>query len=185
MSSAPRSTRQLYLFYLGGTAGRSNIEVHDVQFAAVRRVPDAYPSLRDAWFGDPASLHLDAYAPVLWADGHDVSLAPTPDPSGLALFFVNMGGYRHGVMAEQHDFGLFVARDAAGAKAKARRSLLAGVEQLHKDDVREVDNCLLLAQVDGLHVHLLPNPHGTPLAPARQGYRRIGAEAEARSGTLF
>lgn len=185
MSPAPRSNRRLHLFYIGGTAGRSNIEVHDVQFAAIRHIPDAYPSLRDAWFGDPASLHLDGYAAVLWADGFDVALAPEPDPSGFKLFFVNMGGYRRGVLAELHEFGLFVAHDAAGAKAKARRTLLAGAEQRHKDDLREVDNCLLLAQVDGLFVHLSPNPAGTPMTPEWQGYRPIAREADGQAGALF
>lgn len=185
MPTTPRSSRRLYLFYIGGTAGRSNIEVHDVQFAAVKRIPDAYPSLRDAWFGDPSSLHLDGYAAVAWADGFDVTLAPAPDPSGWKLFFVNMGGYRRGVLAELHEFGLFVARDAAGAKTKARQHLLAGAEQLHKDDLREVDNCLLLAQVDGLFVHLSPNPHGTPMTLQWQGYRLIGREEDPRAGGLF
>ena len=185
MRPAPRSNRRLYLFYIGGTAGRSNIEVHDVQFAAVRHVADAYPSLRDAWFGDPSSLHLDGYAPIVWADGFDVSLAPEPDPSGLTLFFVNMGGYRPGVLPEQHEFGLFVARDPAGAKARARRSLLDGAGQRHKDDLREVDNCLLLAQVDGLFVHLAPNPNGTPMTPEWQGYRSIARDEDPQAGALF
>ncbi|PHM29387.1 hypothetical protein Xbud_00846 [Xenorhabdus budapestensis] len=38
---------QLYMFYLGGNAGKSNIEVHDVQFVAVNKIEEAYPVLRD------------------------------------------------------------------------------------------------------------------------------------------
>ena len=173
MPTPPLRSKQLYQFYVGGTAGRANIELHDVQFAAVSRVQDAYPALREAWFGDPGSLHLDGYTPITWADGFDVHLAPGPDPSGLTLFFVNMGGYRADSLAELHEFGLFVAADAAGAKAKGRRSLLQGARQLHKDDLREVDNCLALGAFGELHIHLRPNPSGCPPRPEWQGYRPI------------
>lgn len=173
-------SRHLYQFYIGGTAGRANIELHDVQFAAVSRVQDAYPALREAWFGDPGSLHLDGYMRIDWADGFDVHLAPEPDPSGLTLFFVNMGGYRADSLAELHAFGLFVAADAAGAKTKARRSLLQGAQQLHKDDLREVDNCLALGEFGGLHVHLQPNPSGTQPHPEWQGYRPIARKINIR-----
>ncbi|WP_197056420.1 MULTISPECIES: DUF1543 domain-containing protein [Xenorhabdus] len=65
---------QLYMFYLGGNAGKSNIEVHDVQFVAVNKIEEAYPVLRDVWFGDKDKLHLDGYMPVTWADGYDCLL---------------------------------------------------------------------------------------------------------------
>lgn len=174
MPTASLFPPRLYQFYIGGKAGRANIELHDVQFAAVARVQDAYPALREAWFGDPSSLHLDGYVDITWADGFDVRMADGPDPSGLTLFFVNMGGYRKDTLAELHEFGLFVAADAAGAKAKARRQLLQGADQLHKDDLREVDNCLALSDFNGRQVHLTPNPSGTAPKPEWQGYRPIG-----------
>lgn len=31
----------LYMFYVGGNAGKSNIEVHDIQFVAARKPNDA------------------------------------------------------------------------------------------------------------------------------------------------
>lgn len=166
--------KQLYMFYIGGNAGRSNIEVHDIQFVAAAQVEDAYPALRTAWFGDADKLHLDGYMPVTWVGGFDVRLADTPCTSGLRLFFVNMGGYRSDTLAELHDFGLFVAADAESAKAQAKATLLAGVDQLHKDNLKDVDNCLALGTIDGLHVQLTPNPSGQPDRPAWQGYRPIG-----------
>jgi hypothetical protein len=35
----------LYMFYLGGNAGKSNIEVHDVQFVAAEKPEQAWPLL--------------------------------------------------------------------------------------------------------------------------------------------
>ncbi len=167
----------LYLFYVGGNAGKSNIEVHDVQFAAVANVEDAYPLLREAWFGDKDKIHLDGYTTVTWVDGYDITLTSTPSSQAERLYFVNMGGYVADSLAEVHAFDLFVARNAEEAKEKAKKTLLCGMAQQHKDNLKDVDNCLVLSAIGGYHVHLSPNPNGTPAKPLWQGYRPIGIPA--------
>ncbi len=176
-----QDARQLYMFYVGGRAGRSNIEVHDVQFAAVAQVEEAYPALRQAWFGDADSLHLDGYLRVRWVGGFAVSLGASPCSSGLRLYFINMGGYQPEQLAELHAFGLFVAADEAAAKAMARTQLLAGTRLRHKDDLMEVDDCLALREVDGLYVQLHADPQGRADPPEWQGYRPISAARLARA----
>lgn len=162
------------MFYLGGSAGRANIEVHDVQFVACHDVAQAIPALKAAWFGHPDKLHIDGYQCLNWADGHDIALAPhAADNGGLRLYFVNVGGYLPQQLAEQHAFGLFVAPSADAAKHKAKAALLPGHDQAHKDNLKTVDDCLLLAEVGGWHVTLTPNPHGQPLPPRMQGYHPI------------
>ncbi|CDL86612.1 conserved hypothetical protein [Xenorhabdus cabanillasii JM26] len=52
--------------------------------------------------------------------------------------------------------------------------MLTGYGQLHKDNLKDVDDCLLLGQVSGYHVHLTGNPYGQPDKPEWQGYRPIG-----------
>jgi hypothetical protein len=162
------------MFYLGGNAGKSNIEVHDIQFAAVERPEDAWDRLRAAWFGDKDKVHLDGYSHVSWADGYDVVLSSEPADSDMHLYFVNVGGYRLDSLAELHEFDFFVARDAQGAKAKALETLLTGASQKHKDNLKDVDNCLLMDKVGDFHIHLCPNPHGRRWLPAWQGYQPIG-----------
>ncbi len=166
----------LYMFSLGGNAGKSNIEVHDIQFVVADSVDAALPALRDAWYGDADKVHLDGYQRVTWVDGYDVRLASTPDQGSLRLWFVNVGGYAPHTLAELHDFDLFVAEDAAGAKQQALGRLLVGVDQQHKDNLKDVDNHLLLDQLQGYHIHLVPNPQGQPDRPDWQGYRPIGIE---------
>ncbi|MCD8547039.1 MAG: DUF1543 domain-containing protein [Aeromonadaceae bacterium] len=163
----------LYQFYLGGHAGRANLEIHDLQFVVAESVEDAIPHLQSAWFGDPAKLHLDGYRLIQWVDGYRVALKPEPAPAGPKLYFVNVGGYRAGELAELHEFGLFVANSAAEAKAQALKTLLVGAAQRHKDNLKEVDNQLLLDKLQGYHIHLLPAA-GTPDPVAWQGYRPIG-----------
>ncbi len=164
----------LYMFYIGGNAGKSNIEVHDIQFAAVDRPEDAIPLLRESWFGDKDKIHLDGYAKITWADGYDIVLAAQPDPGSKRLFFVNAGGYRPDTLAELHEFDLFVADNPAQAKQKALAALLTGSNQQHKDNLKEVDDCLLLTKIGDYYLHLTANPHGRHFTPEWQGYRPIG-----------
>ncbi|MCX8957996.1 DUF1543 domain-containing protein [Erwinia psidii] len=165
----------LYIFYLGGNAGKSNIEVHDIQFVAARKPEDAWPALREAWFGDADKLHIDGYARLTWADGFNISLCDVaPDHTDRRLWFVNAGAYHPSSLAELHAFDFFVAKDAKEAKARGLASLLNGAQQQHKDNLKEVDDCLLLEKVGGLYVHLTPCENGTPFTPEWQGYQPIG-----------
>lgn len=164
----------LYMFYLGGNAGRSNIEVHDVQFVACNNVQEAVPALKAAWFGDADKVHIDGYQIVNWADGYAVDLSrERADNGGLNLYFVNVGGYLPHQLAEAHEFGLFVAESAQIAKEKAKAQLLLHHALQHKDNLKDVDDCLLLAEVDGWHVRLRANAEGQALPPAYQGYHPI------------
>lgn len=96
----------LYMFYIGGNAGKSNIEVHDIQFVAANEPQDAWPALREAWFGDKDKIHIDGYSRITWVNGYSVTLSPEPSPTANRLFFVNVGGYRPDTLAELHEFDL-------------------------------------------------------------------------------
>ena len=165
---------KLFMFYIGGGAGKSNIELHDIQFAAVEQAEQAFPLLRESWFGDKHRIHVDGYQTIDWADGYDVSLSTVPYTGQARLYFVNMGGYRPDSLAELHEFDLFVAPNAQEVKLKAKARLLKGSNQQHKDDLAEVDDCLLLTTVGGYHIHLRENPRGVAAKPLWQGYMPIG-----------
>ncbi len=76
----------LYMFYLGGNAGKSNIEVHDIQFVAANTPEEAWPALKKAWFGDKNKVHLDGYTQITWVDGYSVSLRESPSHTSQKLF---------------------------------------------------------------------------------------------------
>lgn len=109
----------LYMFYVGGNAGKSNIEVHDIQFVAAREPKDTRPALREAWFGDKDKIHIDGYSRITWADGYSVTLSSEPPQTTKRLFFVNAGGYKSDTLAELHEYDLSVTEDARQAKEKA------------------------------------------------------------------
>jgi len=164
----------LFIFYVGGNAGKSNIEVHDIQFVAAEKPEDAWPALREAWFGDADKIHVDGYARITWADGYRVSLSSEPASSRQKLFFVNAGAYHPSTLAELHAFDLFVAENVKEAKAKGLANLLPGADHQHKDNLKDVDDCLLLEKVGDLYIHLMPEANGEPFRPEWQGYQPIG-----------
>src|SRR6202000_32331 len=69
----PRPVK-LFMFYIGGNCGNSNIELHDVRFSIGESPEDCYDDLRRQWWGEPKSLHLDCWGIVEQADGYDVTL---------------------------------------------------------------------------------------------------------------
>jgi hypothetical protein len=58
-------------------------------------------------------------------------------------------------------------------KQRAKSHLLGGTDSLHTDDLLDVDDCLDIAQVDGLHVHLEPTGGATPPLVPNNGYHVI------------
>lgn len=164
---------KLFMFYLGGSAGKSNIEVHDIQFAVSETPEQAWPYLREVWFGDKDKLHIDGFAELQWADGYRITLSQHPSQSHLRLWFVNAGAYRPDELAELHAFDLFVAEDAATARQKALNTLLTGHDQQHKDNLKDVDDCILLEQIGGWYLRLEADPQGQRYTPQWQGYHPI------------
>ena len=97
--------------------------------------------MRQEWIGLRRGLHIDSYRCIDHIDGYRVEVAEQAQDlssaNGPHLWFVNLGAYDPTSMAEQHAFGVIVARSAASAKARARQRWLQ--EQVHKDDLHPVD----------------------------------------------
>jgi hypothetical protein len=130
---------KLFMFYVGGSCGNSNVELHDVRFSVGETAEDCYPDLRVQWWGDAGSLHLDCWGAVEQADGYDVTVTAAACETGSnRLFFVNLGGYDPSEFAELHRNVLLVASTAKAAKAKAL-SLIAGWALPHKDSLFEIE----------------------------------------------
>ena len=165
---------QLFIVYLGGSAPKANIELHDIQFVVGDVIEDTYEQLRNNWFGTVKGLHLDSYKALKGADGYQISLEDKPQYSDNKLYFVNLGGYDENKLNELHEFALFVAKDKKKAKEKAIASLLNGSELKHKDNLMEVDDCLELDSIDGKYVHLHSSDESFDLKPDWFGYRVIG-----------
>jgi Domain of Unknown Function (DUF1543) len=138
---------KLFMFYVGGCCGNSNIELHDIRFSVGDTVEACYEDLRRQWWGDPDSLHLDCWGQVSQADGCDVEITADPiEACDERLFFANMGGYDPREFAELHRNILLVAPDARAAKQQAL-SLVQGWTLPHKDNLFEVENLVDLSKM--------------------------------------
>ena len=133
---------KLFMFYVGGDCGNSNVELHDVRFSVGETAEDCHEDLRRQWWGDPKSLHLDCWGAVEQADGFDVTV--TSNPGGKVsdrLFFVNLGGYDSREFSELHRNVLLVAPDAKAATAKALEQI-RGWSSPHRDKVFEIEKAI-------------------------------------------
>jgi hypothetical protein len=72
---------KLFMVYVGGDCGNSNIELHDVRFSIGQTPEDCFEDLRRQWWGEK-SLHLDCWSAVEQADGYDLELSNTPPSDG-------------------------------------------------------------------------------------------------------
>jgi DNA polymerase IIIc chi subunit len=136
---------KLFMFYVGGNCGNSNIELHDVRFSIGETAEHCHEDLRRQWWGDPESLHLDCWGAIEQADGFDIELTKEAQRNDAnRLFFVNLGGYDATEFTELHRNVLMVVPDATAAKAKAK----AGIRHWatpHKDRLFEVEKAVDLS----------------------------------------
>lgn len=168
---------QLYLVYVGGTAPKANIELHDVRFVVGESIEATFPQLRQQWFGSQQGIHMDSFMHVHHIDGYRIELSREPVEQSKKLFFVNYGGYYPGRIAEFHDFTLVVAKSAEEAKQLGKASVqqqgLAKALEFHKDDLLEVDDCLQIDLLDGWHIRLIHDGGSQQLEPDWMGYRPL------------
>ena len=145
------------MFYVGGNCGNSNVELHDVRFSIGQTAEDCFEDLRQQWWGESKSLHLDCWGAVEQADGYDIELS-TRQPEGeqQKLFFVNLGGYDLSEFTELHRNVLIVAPDEVAAKAMAKVQINHW-QKPHKDRLFEIEKTLDIGaqmQRDGYYLTL-------------------------------
>lgn len=163
---------KLYAVYLGGRAAKCNTELHDVVFVVGNSLKATYHQLMDKWFGDPQRLHIDSWIELRVVDGHRINLMAEPKTQAKKLFFINLGAYLPGQFTELHANAFVVSDSERQVKLRAKGELLRGTQQLHTDDLFDIDDCLEIAEVDGYHIHLEPTTDTQPFEP-NNGYHVI------------
>lgn len=169
---------KLFMVYLGGSAGQSNIEVHDIRFVIGRDIEETIPALIQQWYGNRKGLHIDCYMEINHIDGYQVSVVQGEGDGSLEkLYFVNLGGYQADKFTELHDIGLFVATTPEDAKQQAKTALFQDIDNPkvpHKDNLFEVDDCFPVNLLDERYqIKLTPKPGGQIVKPDWYGYKVI------------
>lgn len=147
----------LFAIYIGGSHKQSLIEVHDIRFVIANSIKDTYQSLRQSWWGEPSSLHIDAWGKLTSIKDYKICLAKQRQfDSNDNLYFVNLGGYDPQQFTELHKNTFVIASDAISAKKKAMQQ----VEQWmtpHRDNIYEVDALFNLSEhvaLDNYYLHI-------------------------------
>lgn len=150
----------LYVVMLGGRHPKANIEVHDVVFAWASSLEEAYPQLRDAWFGSAKGLHIDSWMEVEGVEGWRIEASSlAPGPGAKHLYLLNLGGYERQVFGEAHDYQLVVASDKNEARRLGKARMPAQWLQSHTDAVIDIDDCLPIDLVAGRYLYLVEGAH--------------------------
>ena len=182
---------KLFAIYIGGEHPQANIEVHDMRFVTAPSIEETHDELRRQWWGRPGSLHIDCWAEINQADGHDIALRTEPAEGENKLFYVNLGGYDGIDFAEKHRNVFVVADSVSRAKSRALKRA-NGWDAPHRDDLYEAEQAFALndaASAHGLHIHLIPRegagdpPFSCNYVPIRVGSRSKSAAASIQAAT--
>ena len=150
----------LFIVMVGGRHARANTEVHDVVLAVGDSLEEVYPQLKNAWFGEPQGLHIDA-----WHQLHGVEFEnkkyqinftdAQPNQADAKLWLINLGGYDVNEFGELHRYVLVVAQNAIVAKEKGKAHFAQHWQKQHTDRVLDVDDCIAIDHVHGRYVQLI------------------------------
>ncbi|MBU6475016.1 MAG: DUF1543 domain-containing protein [Alphaproteobacteria bacterium] len=169
---------KIFAIYIGGSAEKSLIELHDVRFVIADTIEETYPRLRESWWGRPESLHIDCWGALNGADGHNIALKTEPPENQLRLYFVNLGGYDPEDFTELHKNVFVVAENESKAKVRALKKILDWKSH-HKDYLHDVENVFSLEEIareKSLYIHLEETADPPPFA-FKYGYHPIGKKA--------
>jgi len=168
---------KLFAVMLGGNPPGTGIEVHDVVFTVGETIEDTWGQMLAAWFADGKAPHVDSWMELSVVDG--ARIIPTTDAPGAGpdLWHVNLGHYEAGEAGfhEGHENLFVVARDAAEAKARAKRlARRAPPERTHTDAINKVSDRLAAAGSPFRVEVVSTGEAGEPVA--RDGYQPFPAE---------
>ena len=164
---------KLFAVYLGGRADRCNTELHDVVFTCGNKIQDTYMDLIDKWFGNVDRLHIDSWVEIVHVDGYNISLSKKKNISNNKLFFINLGGYDKNKFEELHESEFLVGEKKLSIKKRAKETLMKGLDQVHTDDLYDVDDCIEINKVSDYFINLKKDDNKIKPLEYNNGYHPI------------
>ena len=164
---------KLFAVYLGGRADGCNTELHDVVFTCGNKIEDTYIDLIDKWFGNIDRLHVDSWVEINKVDGYNVSLSQTKNISKNKLFYINLGGYDKNKFEELHESEFLVGEKKLSIKKRAKETLMKGLDQVHTDDLYDVDDCIEINKVSNYFINLTRDKNKIIPLKFNNGYHPI------------
>ncbi|MBB6499739.1 DUF1543 domain-containing protein [Pedobacter cryoconitis] len=114
---------KLYQLLLGCKPAGRNIEQHDVFFGVGNSLKDLIPEILNFWPEANGKIHIDAWREVTHVEGFHVQVAERSLASQpVAMFFLNLGGYKADEFSELHYQMLLIGKDKAEVTGRAKDS---------------------------------------------------------------
>jgi hypothetical protein len=138
--------QKLYMVLVGCKPKGRYTEQHDVFFGIAESMPGIVPQLYTFWPEGADTMHVDAFRAVTQVDGYNITVVPKSEniTNAMALFFINLGGYKPDEMDEFHYRMLVAAKDKGEAIQKSKQTAFYkhvqfGKAYSHVDDKYGVD----------------------------------------------
>ncbi len=179
---------KLFQILLGSKASKRNVEQHDYFFGVASSLKELVPEIKAFWPEAGSSIHLDGWREVNAVDGYKIEVVfkdENTDTSGKKLFFINLGGYQHGKLEEQHYTVLSVNDNRAEAVQNAKRTVffktntIKGANShidekygIDVDDIYQIEDILSTAQKSKYHIQIIP-AEGLPEDEIHLGYFKL------------
>ena len=183
-----QSTLKLYQILLGSKAPNRNVEQHDYFFGIASSLKELVPEIKAFWPEAGNSIHLDGWREVTTVDGYKIEVVlkdENIDISGKKLFFINLGGYQHSKLEEQHYTLLSVQDNRADAVQNAKKTVffktntIKGANShidekygIDVDDIYQIEDILLPTQKAKYHLQITPAA-GLPEDEIYLGYFKL------------
>lgn len=165
---------KLYMVAIGGKFKKANIEVHDVIFTIGDNFEETLDQIRQQWFGDKESLHVDAYQEVKGVDRYALSIKETPQESGKEVFLVYLGGHVDELIEERHQLFLVAGDSISQVRTIVSDKYFGKYSKEHFDVVKPLNACLDNTSLNKTFIHLTETINTYSLKPDWFGYMRLG-----------
>lgn len=182
---------KLFMVLLGSKAPKRNVEQHDYFFGIGNSLKDLVPQMQAFWPEAGKSLHVDGWRVVTNVDGYRIRVLekdsqPAEKDNGLRLFFINLGGYSHGRLEEQHYTVLSVHPDKALAikdskqtvffketSVKGANSHIDEKYGIDVDDVYRIEEILSGALKSAFEIHIADTKENLDEDEIHLGYFKL------------
>ena len=114
---------KLFMLLLGCRPAGRNTEQHDIFFGIAKELRDLIPEIKTFWKGS-GKIHVDGWRIVSNVDGYTITVEEKTGEKNYEknLFFLNLGGYKHGEFEEFHYKILSVSKDKGEAITAAKKT---------------------------------------------------------------
>ncbi|MBT7546180.1 MAG: DUF1543 domain-containing protein, partial [Cryomorphaceae bacterium] len=89
------------------------------------------------------------------------------------LFFINLGGYDENKFEELHESEFLVGDKKIEIKKRAKETLMKVLDQVHTDDLYDVDDCIEINKVSDYFINLKKEKNKSENLKFNNGYHPI------------